>query len=509
MQLNLAADSKGSVDLYKIFDKANEHEPHLAFLQNGTLTSLRTLFSGTSDEVEAKLTTGALKIKWKAVLTDAIYFLRINDYREAPFFETSDKTKERLKTTMVSKGVAKAVNANVYGINEIDKYFKQFSVFESTLYGVDKYYRDHVIHPFNVWLTGLNVIGLYGDKFSIQTCNKSQVVKASSALKTWFEEDNGDEKPIENINLSTAELSAMWAIVALTHDIGYPLEKVDKVNDQLEKMLSHFGNIGFSRSRFNFENQHDHLVKFLLKLISSVCGPHRVNDVIKKGEWANHLRTKYYTKFSKSWEQFDHGIVSCLLLLKTLTFFIESDYCSEPNKSIKGEDARQFAIRCEILHAIASHTTPKIYHLFINNLSFLLIFCDDIQEWSRPTFNDIRAGMRGSAVSVDIDEFHVAQDDKDSDRISCTITYPELKEISAQESFVKRIFRQWFERLRPALGDQNRKFTFQWNVKFGGGNPWWFHLNNCEDNVFSKITMSGLNKDGEPEEMSLSDFDLE
>ena len=37
----------------------------------------------------------------------------------------------------------------------------------------------------------------------------------------------------------------MWAIIALTHDLGYPLEKVEKINDRLELMLSEFGKIGF------------------------------------------------------------------------------------------------------------------------------------------------------------------------------------------------------------------------------------------------------------------------
>jgi hypothetical protein len=353
---------------------------------------------------------------WSKLLVDAIFFLRINDHREKAFYDENGN-----KTTMRSEGADKAVEPNVYGINDLIKYFKQFSKFESTLYGADEYYRDHLVHPILVWIIGLNIIKAFGNNFTLRVSNFVKIVKADCAKKEWFTSD--DEKNKTDLKLSTAELSAMWTIIALTHDLGYPLEKVEKINDQLEQMLHQFGTIGFSRSRFSFETQHDHLIRFLLNFISSVAKPIRKGfggtaikieedpepDPKDKYRWITHTRTKYYTKFSKSWEMFDHGIVSSLILLKALTFFIESDHSSDFYEKLKKEDARQFSIRSEILHSIAAHTTRKIYHLETNNLPFLLILCDELQEWTRPTLGDMRLGIKRSAKKVSIEHLDMSE----------------------------------------------------------------------------------------------------
>ena len=47
------------------------------------------------------------------------------------------------------------------------------------------------------------------------------------------------------------------------------------------------------------------------------------------------------------------------------------------------EDSRQYYIRREILRAIASHTCHDIYQNDMLRFSFLLILCDDAQEWGR------------------------------------------------------------------------------------------------------------------------------
>lgn len=485
MKIKLAANSKSDEGFYKILSEASSDTPgnHLAFLKPNTRQDLQNFFSGTPEQIESKLSNiDTLRELWESILVEAIYFLRINDGREAPFYDKSDNTN---KTTMQTKGVEDVCKDNVYGIEELTDYFKQFAEFESTLYGADKYYRDHIIHPLNVWVIGLHLLKQHGKDFKLRVINSSNVVDSPHAKDEWVKDGEG------NLNISTAELSAMWAIIALTHDIGYPLEKVEKVNDQLEKMLSRFGNIGFSRSRFNFETQHDHLVRFLLKLISSVVKKQgKANGEQEENKWRNHLRTKYHTKFSKSWEMFDHGIVSSLILMKTLTFFIETDYSGNGQDSLSREDARQFAVRSEILHTIASHTTPKIYHLDIHNLPFLLVLCDDIQEWSRPTLSDMRAGVRGNAKEVEIKKFVIAEKSDDPSDISCVISYDALDH-PEQVKFVKRVFKVWSERFRPALDDKTRNIKFQWELKFGHDSPWTLTLDNTQNDMFDKLKIKG------------------
>ena len=314
--------------------------------------------------------------------------------------------------------------------------------------------------------------------------------------------DHADPNPeppqdrfISSLYISTAELSAMWAIIALTHDLGYPLEKVEKINDRLELMLSEFGKIGFLRSSFTFQTQHDHMVRVMLDLISSiVCikpGSQVEVDANKNilKEWATRLRTKYHTKFSKSWEMFDHGIVSSLLLLKSLTFFIESDLSSDSHSKLSGEDARQFTVRSEILHAIASHTTPKIYHLSANALAFLLVLCDELQEWGRPRMTELRSGrLKSGAEKVIIDYCTITPIESS---ISCSLHYDDKLSPPQQSENAKRVFKAWHERLRPAVDDTKRLMHFTWNLHFPGNViPWVFDLNTKKD-VFNQLQCHG------------------
>ena len=49
---------------------------------------------------------------------------------------------------------------------------------------------------------------------------------------------------LKNI-ISQSEIWAMWTIIALCHDLGYPIEKTSKINLQAKKIISHFGNMNF------------------------------------------------------------------------------------------------------------------------------------------------------------------------------------------------------------------------------------------------------------------------
>lgn len=429
-----------------------------------------------------------LQTIWKLLLVDAIYFLKINDKREREYFE-----KSTIKTTMDTENAAKTAIDSVYGVEDLYKYFRRFAEFESTLYGSDKYYRDHVVHPLKVWLIGQHILKTFGDTF--YSSIGGQHVPVHLADHADPNPDPPQDRYVDSLYISTAELSAMWAIVALTHDLGYPLEKVEKINDRLESMLSEFGNIGFSRSSFSFQTQHDHLVRVMLNLISSVVceKPGSSPQADAKGnvikEWATRIRTKFHTKFSKSWEMFDHGIVSSLLLLKSLTFFIESDLVSDNLSKLSGEDARQFTIRSEILHAIASHTTPKIYHLSANTLSFLLVLCDELQEWGRPRMTELRSGrLKSGADEVVIDACSISSDDS---TISCSIHYTEEISASEQIEHARRSFKAWHERLRPAVDDTKRKMHFTWKLHFPNNVvPWVFDLDTHRD-VFKQLDCHG------------------
>ena len=473
----------------KIFDiltkDRGSDDTLLNFISNNTRTRLENDFSDKDTIINTISNIVELQEIWKHLLIEAIQFLKINDSRERAFLnsltQTKDDWEEENKTNMSSEGAYKAASLYTYGIEELYKYFQQFTKFESILYGSDHYYRDHVLHPLLVWLIGLNILDEYGIEYRFRSNDNVIIEKSSCAKPDWF--SDGESKT--DTKISTAEFVAMWTIAALTHDLGYPLEKVDRVNDQLEQMLNQFGKIGFTRSNFTFQAQHDHLVKFLLKIISSSIVRNENNDQM----WYTHISPKYLAKFSKSWEMFEHGIVSSLILLRSQTYFLETDFSEDQYKYLKHEDSRQFSIRSEILHAIAAHTTKKVYHLAANTLPFLLVLCDELQEWKRPTMSDLRAGiLKGSAEKVDIKKCKI--DTKSSD-IHCCVHYYEQENHEAQKNHVFRVFKSWHERLRPAVFDTERNMIFEWEIFFKKRSiPWRFTLDTSKPS-FLQVNVTG------------------
>ena len=85
----------------------------------------------------------------------------------------------------------------------------------------------------------------------------------------------------------------MWTIVALCHDLGYPLEKASKINQKVKNIVAHFGCKDFVELNFKFDIPNTPLIEKFLKIISS--------KTIKDGEnYHTEVQQKYYDKFNIS-----------------------------------------------------------------------------------------------------------------------------------------------------------------------------------------------------------------
>jgi len=410
-----------------------------------------------------------VKSLWKSLLIDAISILKINDAREKIYDELSNgKILTREKFDKIRK-------ISSYGIDELGNYLDDFIDFESVLYGTEKHYRDHVNHVFQVWAIGLPTIEKnirLNDDFSID-------------YKFNFHFEITKNK---NLKISESELWAMWIIIALCHDLGYPIEKSSKINKQTKKIISHFGSIQFTELDYNFSILNTFLVEKFLDIISSKvyrrettesieARNHTENEkpnaeemttkknVIEKAHpnfaCTTFIQTKYRDKLSKSLEEYKHGIFSSLLLFKNLTYFLETDYYVG-NEELKAEDARQFYIRKEILRSIAGHTCPKMYHIELNTLGFLLVLCDELQEWNRPNFEALVTISQENEPDVKILNLHF---EEDKQIIHIEMRYiTEDKPSSYEEYLIRSKFKNIHYLLRSAVNDIKRKITFQWDM---------------------------------------------
>jgi hypothetical protein len=320
--------------------------PHnFKYLSNET----RGVITGLSSHLKGKGLQSQQKILldlWPKILTDALKHLKKKDPREY---------------NSKNPGMETFFHAESLGVAELKDVLTGFSQFEGMLYGASPdRYRDHIVHSFRVWIIGHGILeqGLKG-----RLCS--------------YEDDR--------LIISRMEWECMWAIVALCHDIGYPLSAVEKINELARDTFKKQGLVSQGDLRFGFRQQmlpfHDAMIKLL------ASKPVRVG---KRSKYLTHLQNKYYVKLLKSFDRLDHGIISSLLVSRGLVYFLESDLAHDSRKALTKEDARQFLIRREILRAIAAHTCPDIYHLNFNTLSFLLYIVDEIQCWGRPTLEELQ-----------------------------------------------------------------------------------------------------------------------
>ena len=467
----------------ELFPFCVRNSERLGFLGPNTRETLAKL----AHKVETSQLTSAdgsdLVQLWKWLIIDAIHALKAHDKREKAWLE-KDTDVPWIKASQIG-----ARQQNVYGAESLFGFFEEFTKFEQLLYGTERHYRDHVAHPIRVWMTGIKIIMGWGGIERLE-----------------FDDNAGAGE------ISEVEKWAAWTIMSLCHDLGYPLEKAHKVTDLVDKMMEFFGNISTGRYRYSFQVHHQSLIETMLRAVASklvkvdvsmpqdVRPPHadqplkdaqgadlkgsRDSGSEMSGEQGKGVRDlrfttviqpKYYAKFSHSFEDFQHGIISVLVLLKCLVYFMEMDFDFSGRGSLGAEDARQFHIRREILRAIASHTCPEVYHLKLNTPSFLLIVCDDLQEWGRPSVASLIL-QEDPGSSRDGQDAKVCVGTCTVNRLSCSIEYPSH---GKGEQKVKAEFGRYHKLLRAALDDRVRSFVFDWKVtqQDSEGKPLELHFN--------------------------------
>lgn len=390
------------------------------------------------EDIEGKLTEDAFDIfrfkkpllqLWKKLIEKSIVCLRYFDTRE-PFGKPD---------------VKKAPYA--YGVQNLYEYFEKYNEFENLLYGGSEYYRDHVIHVIRVWIIGTDILLRDNAKF----VHAIEIVKG-------FE-------------FSDFEKLSIWTIIAMSHDLGYPLEKSMKIMDKTKDMMKCFIQNPILSMDFSFSGVQNLMNDFVIRFMSSKmwrvkdCSTIAIEsdpsvDEKTKEYFVARLQPKFYFKFQKSLEQNNHGILSSLLIYKMLLYFLESDYSTNEDYVFDKEDTRQFYMRREILRSISSHTCQDIYQLHFYSFSLLLIIADDAQEWGRKQISELYVqkdtGYEFKGIEI--------MDTESSDGNTCVMTEQytisndkQFKHILEQFRRISLGYNAWF---RDGQDTDKRDFNF-------------------------------------------------
>jgi hypothetical protein len=394
---------------------------------------------------------------WKAALEGAIHVLKQHDLRENPTrYNPSQPDWEITRPP----------------IDEISNYYTQAAEFERVIYGFDPWYRDHFAHVIKVWLIGVHVVeDLPDNKLTPPDLTGKEELDASL--------------------FNSEELYAAFTIAALTHDLGYPLQKVAKLNQVLSRMLETIGGVDWQPLQFSLSLPRHQTAQHLLDHLSSTpkfrefdkrdmnntlierkvrqrleeykraTSVEDLNTAFNLEQWGVVLRSqwKYHEKYHDSLEKNHHGLLSALLLLRKLLFLKEGEFALEEDYFFSLEEARQFIIRREILRALATHTCPEIYILNLLSVESLLFFCDEIQEWGRPQFSDLYKG-RGNygATKVTLHQY-------DRTKVHWEVNTGELQQSSAAH-WLLTSGRKLFDRLRSAPDSPERAFDVTWDLRW-------------------------------------------
>lgn len=415
---------KENCDKIKFIDKSGEYPTQATYLKGDTKDLIKRL--DETKVLHAPKNVRVIVELWKNLLGDAIIYLKSEDTREQYH------------------------DGEIFGTDNLYNILKEFRKFERMLYGATEYYRDHITHVFRVFLLGEYLIK---KKFGF---NKVDVA---------------DDKELK-IDIYDDEKEAMWCVMSLTHDIGYALQNIDKINDKVSHMIKQYGKASVQELTYLFPPQRKAIDDFVLKFISSNLVANKKDG--GKEKYFTHIQSKYFLKFSRAYEQFDHGIISCTVLMRALVYFLESDFSIDKYKLLDKDDAKQFLIRQTILRSIASHNCEDIYHLRGRNFPFLLMICDELQEWGRPRMEEVFK-ERIPETTVVINKFDEV--DRGSKKIDLDVDYeiifPSIKNIDDIEKyrisadiwfyFIRKT-EKYIKILRSARGGNYRSINFAFSV---------------------------------------------
>ena len=280
--------------------------------------------------------------------------------------------------------------------------------------------RDHFIHSVNVFLLGL---AIYAQNKSYREAFETYILK--SPYKKYYRIDK---------KLSHEEFFYRWGVASLFHDIGYPVEIIGKqlnkfINDGVKSISSTYG--ADTAIDFKDFNEFNTIIKIDPNFADEYTKNYPEAKFLNLFKPTDIMAHKIATDFSdvnvnkvaKHLDGFvdvmgengfiDHGFFSAILVMNSYGYLIQ--------KFAKKHDFFFYPIvdsaTAILLHNYYRNVLQKnpfnlpALHPLQSPIAFLLILCDELQEWNRQPFgikdkkrshvNDLKLMIDDSNMEVD------------------------------------------------------------------------------------------------------------
>lgn len=314
------------------------------------------------------------------------------------------------------------------GYDRIFSYFDEYVEFEELIFASDSFYRDHTLHCLWVYFLGEYVA--HKESFSVLFQSEKE---ESAFLQSMGEimpallgpdTESGQKmaQACAGIRGVAENAAAIRCIAALTHDLGYPLKKIEKINKSIRRILPYYSVESFGDFHFGYGNLNQPFIDTFFKILSTELNvtisveDDRTEKVVRKlfevkdgnliainAEHLDRLTEEEVQLLKKNvqlkniwfspvnaqirtyndFESYQHGIMSAFLLMKNLRAFQNLRMeIKEPTANVDTEGYVNYVSKAAILSSITLHTSDAFKIRRIDRCSFLT-FIDELEEFSR------------------------------------------------------------------------------------------------------------------------------
>ena len=319
------------------------------------------------------------------------------------------------------------------GYDKIFSYFDAYVEFEELIFASDSFYRDHTLHC--IWVYFLGEYVARKPQFEPLFYDSQELEMIVSMLHELIPNNRQFKQTARLIAENAKMKEATRCVAALTHDLGYPLKKIEKINKSIKKVLPYFAVNSFDDFDFEYGNIQQGFIDNFIDLISrefavnvSMRGYEKRSDEERKkydecidkvfnvSERNGAIRKKidgkiedaltdeeirfidsntdvevYFAKtyakenaYLNDFENYQHGIMSAFLLMKNLNAFQSYNYFGKNDAldTNKGSKPEIMLAMADILSSITDHTSDALKISSINDLNYLTLI-DELEEFSR------------------------------------------------------------------------------------------------------------------------------